>query len=207
MHSANRIRNSLLLTSIVLLAAHGFGRSSLLSARIPDRKPTTLFYIDHDPVLERSIARPPLPTSNKKIKKLKTQSNGGVQDQSWNEQYQALLQFKRHHGHCLVPQHYPPNTKLGHWVMAQRRYFSQNKSFSIRQMQRRDLLKDAGFVFRVDRRGPRMSKMNFNGEIKSRSKQIDEMEDFVGFMIANDKQLSEKDKREAWKKRFSVYEM
>ena len=31
-----------------------------------------------------------------------------------------LIEFKREHGHCNVPQNYPANRQLGHWVNTQR---------------------------------------------------------------------------------------
>lgn len=34
--------------------------------------------------------------------------------------YEKLLEYKKEHGHCLVPKRYPPDMKLGTWVHTQR---------------------------------------------------------------------------------------
>jgi len=41
----------------------------------------------------------------------------------WEVRFQQLLKFKQQHGHCLVPQKYPPNPSLGNWVMSQRYHY------------------------------------------------------------------------------------
>lgn len=38
------------------------------------------------------------------------------QEQQWQEQYAALLEYKGKHGHCCVPNTYKPNPTLGRWV-------------------------------------------------------------------------------------------
>ena len=38
----------------------------------------------------------------------------------WNECFEQLLEFKAQFGHCLVPQQYSANSKLGRWVANQR---------------------------------------------------------------------------------------
>ena len=38
----------------------------------------------------------------------------------WNRMFEALQQYKSNNGDCDVPQSYPPNQKLGHWVGTQR---------------------------------------------------------------------------------------
>ena len=38
----------------------------------------------------------------------------------WNEQFEQLREFKAQFGHCLVPQQYSANPKLGWWVLTQR---------------------------------------------------------------------------------------
>ena len=45
----------------------------------------------------------------------------------WHEMYDALKEYKDKKGDCLVPQNYPQNQKLGRWVAAQRRKFTNNK--------------------------------------------------------------------------------
>jgi len=187
----------------------------------PWRRTSRLYYINHDPILENSIKYlessdisklEPLRINGVDItsktgqpvrtKTVNEQNEPGIQDRRWNTQYAHLLEFKHQHGHCLVPQHYPPNPKLGLWVMAQRRYYKLNKGLTQRHKERRQLLNRAGFVFSVDRRGPRMAKL----KERSKDKNIKDMDNFVGFMIDNKNELSEVEKREAWKMRFSVYQ-
>jgi len=42
------------------------------------------------------------------------------QSSRWDQMFNDLLEFKKQHGHCDVPQTYPPNPKLGVWVNKQR---------------------------------------------------------------------------------------
>jgi hypothetical protein len=35
---------------------------------------------------------------------------------TWDQRLNELEQFKKQHGHCNVPQKYPPNPSLAHWV-------------------------------------------------------------------------------------------
>lgn len=39
---------------------------------------------------------------------------------SWDRKFDELLDFKKQHGHCRVPQHYAPNPQLGTFVNKQR---------------------------------------------------------------------------------------
>ena len=214
--SAKLIINSCILSSFLVTFAYGFNQSSLPSTR---GKPPPLYYIDHDPIIERSIKVPPVKeiatldepmiksprkksTTKRQKSESKLQSNRGVQDRTWDERYQSLLEFKQQHGHCLVPQNYPPDPKLGLWVMAQRGYFTKTTGLNDRHRRRYEKLKEADFVFRVDRRGPRMAKLQDN----NRGGSIQDMDDFVAFMIENKDRISEEEKRDAWKTRFSVFE-
>ncbi len=46
-----------------------------------------------------------------------------VQEQpseQWKKQYEALLAFRREHGHCRVPRLYPPNQSLAEWAAQQK---------------------------------------------------------------------------------------
>ena len=45
----------------------------------------------------------------------------------WSEKFQQLLEFKVQFGHCVVPQRYSANPKLGHWVATQRRNYKSYK--------------------------------------------------------------------------------
>jgi hypothetical protein len=40
---------------------------------------------------------------------------------SWDENFQALVDYKQKHGNCNVPMRYKEDTALGHWVSIQRR--------------------------------------------------------------------------------------
>jgi Helicase associated domain len=41
-------------------------------------------------------------------------------NEEWDNRYDQLVQYRNQHGHCNVPQLYPPNEPLGPWVMKQR---------------------------------------------------------------------------------------
>ncbi|CAJ1954148.1 unnamed protein product [Cylindrotheca closterium] len=45
---------------------------------------------------------------------------GGRRERNWKLRIQELIQFKREHGHCNVPQYYSENKTLGFWVHKQR---------------------------------------------------------------------------------------
>ena len=45
---------------------------------------------------------------------------GSSQTDSWSVRFQQLCEFKAQFGHCLVPQQYAANPKLGKWVHRQR---------------------------------------------------------------------------------------
>mmetsp|Transcript_25726 Transcript_25726/g.53740 ORF Transcript_25726/g.53740 Transcript_25726/m.53740 type:complete len:589 (-) Transcript_25726:420-2186(-) len=49
-----------------------------------------------------------------------TISTGGGEGTSWEKRYNELIEFKRIHNHCEVPQNYAENTSLGTWVNKQR---------------------------------------------------------------------------------------
>jgi len=42
----------------------------------------------------------------------------------WDNRFEQLLQYKRLHGDCNVPQSYPPDKPFGRWVMKQRCEYS-----------------------------------------------------------------------------------
>ncbi|KAL7534034.1 hypothetical protein ACHAXR_009896 [Thalassiosira sp. AJA248-18] len=64
---------------------------------------------------------------------------------SWDEQFAALQHYKNEHGHCLVPQSYSENPKLGQWVMQQRANAKVGKVTADRMKR----LHSIGFVFDV----------------------------------------------------------
>jgi hypothetical protein len=64
----------------------------------------------------------------------------------WNKQYEKLVEFKRKHGHCLVPQKYKEDASLATWIDTQRIVHTNNKI----KPDRKGLLDELGFVWRVD---------------------------------------------------------
>lgn len=46
--------------------------------------------------------------------------SGHYWDERWERKYEQLVAFKSKHGHCDVPQKYPPNQALASWVNGQR---------------------------------------------------------------------------------------
>jgi hypothetical protein len=49
-------------------------------------------------------------------------------EEEWEEMKTQLIQFREQFGHCFVPPSYPPNKKLGQWVLLQRQQFKQTRS-------------------------------------------------------------------------------
>lgn len=43
-----------------------------------------------------------------------------VRESNWNDRYKELLEFKKKHGHCMVPREYEDTPGLGQWVATQR---------------------------------------------------------------------------------------
>ncbi|NIN00079.1 MAG: DEAD/DEAH box helicase, partial [candidate division Zixibacteria bacterium] len=41
---------------------------------------------------------------------------------TWEEMFSALVEYRKVHGDCNVPQTWPENPKLGHWISVQRRF-------------------------------------------------------------------------------------
>jgi hypothetical protein len=70
-------------------------------------------------------------------------------DHLWEQNFAALLKFKRREGHCCVPtSHREGELKLGWWVVTLRR---NRKEMSA---ERRVRLDKIGFVWKVPRLGP-----------------------------------------------------
>ena len=64
-----------------------------------------------------------------------------VHEKRWWDRYQELLDFKKFHGHCNVPNQYPENPILARWVGTQR----SKKSKGILNKDYERLLTDIGF--------------------------------------------------------------
>ena len=73
------------------------------------------------------------------------------QDNSWNDRYDELVEYKAEHGNCLVPQRYSKNKALGRWVDTQRtQYRLRNEGkHSFLTEERIKKLEDLGFVWSV----------------------------------------------------------
>jgi hypothetical protein len=75
-------------------------------------------------------------------------------DKQWNKQYEKLVEFKRKQGNCLVPKMYQEDASLGKWVSTQR---TTHINTTIRP-ERKGLLDDIGFVWRVGNYEPSWEK-------------------------------------------------
>lgn len=74
---------------------------------------------------------------------------------AWNERFNELLEYKKHHGDCLVPQRYPQNPQLGVWVNKQRaeyKLFKEGKKSSMTK-ERIQALESVGFIWAKRRKG------------------------------------------------------
>ena len=69
---------------------------------------------------------------------------GGQRRVSWTSRYEALLAFKRAHGHCRVPEGWSEDPALAYWVNTQRARFAKGRM----NLERQRLLEAAGFVLR-----------------------------------------------------------
>lgn len=69
----------------------------------------------------------------------------------WDVMFKKLLRFKEIEGHCLVPNRYKEDTKLGSWVSTQRRQYKAleggTTSKTVLPQSRIDRLESAGFVW------------------------------------------------------------
>lgn len=59
---------------------------------------------------------------------------------SWQENYERLVQYQKHHGNCNVPHPYPDDAHLSRWIVRQK-----EKYYNLSQEQRK-LLNDIGFI-------------------------------------------------------------
>ena len=151
--------------------------------------------------------------STKKTKRSTTKSSARKEKKShetvWHQHYADLLQYKEEHGNCIVPQNYS-DKKLGLWVMQQRRQYTllqQGKNSSLsgkRGEYRLRLLEEIGFVWRLDRRGPRGSYGALRRMQKLTGHEIHTVKNFEQYMIEKGANFSEDQKRAAWLKRFEV---
>lgn len=71
---------------------------------------------------------------------------GSFLDSSWEKQYQAWCEFRRHHGHGDIHTHHTPNKRLRRWIQAQRERRTAGK---LREDRRRRLAR-LGFIWNTD---------------------------------------------------------
>ena len=78
-------------------------------------------------------------------------SGGRKKDTLWKQHFNKLVEYKKKHGDCLVPQHYKQNAKLGTWVNKQRVQYKRwlNGVYSTITQERIDQLKEIDFVWEV----------------------------------------------------------
>jgi hypothetical protein len=67
---------------------------------------------------------------------------------SWEENFEALKEYKKNHGDCNVPQHWAENKQLGTWVTNQRQYYRKGKL----DKDRIKRLEDIGFEWNIRKR-------------------------------------------------------
>lgn len=71
------------------------------------------------------------------------------QAEKWHERFYELLEFRKVHGHCLVPHTFPSNSVLARWVKRQRCQYKlllEGRPSSMTQ-DRINFLEDVGFVW------------------------------------------------------------
>ena len=72
-----------------------------------------------------------------------------TRDRSWMERYNELVLYHQENGHSSVPNDYPPNKRLGHWVKRQRHQhflYTKNKHSTMTK-ERKIQLEQIGFVW------------------------------------------------------------
>jgi hypothetical protein len=70
-------------------------------------------------------------------------------EEQWHERFQELGDFKRYHGHCCVPIHWPQNPPLAKWVKRQRYQYKMKKDGKSSSMiqDRETALDQLGFIW------------------------------------------------------------
>lgn len=68
-----------------------------------------------------------------------------VEPNPWEKMFEKLVEYKKVHGNCDVPQHYQKDKRLGKWVNTQRTTFKRGKMLP----DRREQLESIGFVWNL----------------------------------------------------------
>jgi len=68
---------------------------------------------------------------------------------TWNQRYKELIEYKQKHGNCDVPRGYGPNKQLGLWVRTQRNQYRllQQENKSLMTEERIAKLEEIGFLW------------------------------------------------------------
>ena len=139
----------------------------------------------------------------------------------WNKRYNELKEYLQEHGHCMVPQRYP---KLGLWVMQQRRQYAllhqegKRSSFDSEDGAKRiKLLEDIGFVWRVEKGGPRgvvnggLRRMRHRHDTVIKKEGFVSEKDEIMFAVDMERYIIEKkyktdeEKINAWRQRYELF--
>jgi len=82
--------------------------------------------------------------------------------QDWDVRFQELVQYRKKHGDCLVPQRYTLNPQLGIWVNNQRTQYRTFKEEGVGPMtaERAQKLQDLGFIWNVSKRRKKDNNAN-----------------------------------------------
>jgi hypothetical protein len=147
----------------------------------------------------------------------------------WLERYNELKDYYIEHGHCILPQVYAPNPKLGLWVMQQRRqytFLTRGKQSSFNGpdgMRRIRMLEDIDFVWRVGRGSGCRHPTSLNKSLQrslyhhhhnvvkksmpSLDDEIIDAVDFESYLLGKRRECSYSDEelREAWRHRFILF--
>jgi Helicase associated domain len=69
----------------------------------------------------------------------------------WHTRYLELLEYKKTHGHMVVPKKYPVNQQLSNWCSTQRRHYKLMKADKSSQLtkERAELLDEVGFEWEI----------------------------------------------------------
>jgi uncharacterized protein YbgA (DUF1722 family) len=87
-------------------------------------------------------------------------------DKKWRHNYEKLVDFKRKNEHCLVPTNYEQDKALGRWVDSQRYMHAKDAMLQ----DRRELLDEIGFVWRVEGTGDKRWKQKYEELVEFKRK-------------------------------------
>lgn len=78
---------------------------------------------------------------------------GKSHSEKWCQRFEDLVQFRKEHGHCLVPLDWPENPPLAHWIKHQRCQYKakQDGKHSTLTPARQRALEELGFVWDAHR--------------------------------------------------------